>query len=135
MRGLSWGRAKAVAIALLVLLGGLVLPVVGWLAGAVLVWVLPEYSRTQRLLAILAPPGGLASTAVVYEASSVGRVCRGSAPPGVHAVLSCVSQNPALPRPIIILLFFGTFIAALYTFVHLCHPAKAKAEPHWVARI
>lgn len=41
------------------LIGGLVLPVVGWLAGVVLLWLSPRWQLRDKLLATLVWPGGL----------------------------------------------------------------------------
>ena len=52
-------RLETAALVLL-LAGGLLLPVVGWLAGVALAWMSRIWSTRDKLVATLVPPGGLA---------------------------------------------------------------------------
>jgi len=63
--------AMEVATALLLLLGGLVIPVLGWFAGLVLLWVSPRWTRKDKWLATLIWPGGLLAPVVVTLAGGV----------------------------------------------------------------
>jgi len=52
------GALEVVALVLL-LIGGVVIPVVGWLVGVVLLWVSEAWSARDKLIGTLVVPGGL----------------------------------------------------------------------------
>lgn len=51
---------REIAAVVLVLVGGVLLPVVGWFVGAALLWSSDAWSRRDKLIATLLFPGGLA---------------------------------------------------------------------------
>lgn len=53
------GAMEGFAIALL-LIGGLVIPVVGWFIGAILLWISASWSTKEKVIGTLLLPGGLA---------------------------------------------------------------------------
>lgn len=53
-RGLST-RPMIVAISLVVAFGGVLFPLMGWIAGIVMMWVSPVWSRGEKLLTTLVP--------------------------------------------------------------------------------
>lgn len=55
----------AVVTVLLLLAGGIVVPLLGWLVGVVLLWAGGRWSTTDRLIGTLLWPGGLAPAAYV----------------------------------------------------------------------
>ncbi|HVA21252.1 MAG TPA: hypothetical protein VNN74_04055 [Candidatus Micrarchaeia archaeon] len=67
-----------VAALLLLSLGSLVVPVLGWLVGAVLVLLSTRWTRVDKLLGILVWPGGFGALWLF-----------GLAAPGVHSAFSC----------------------------------------------
>jgi hypothetical protein len=72
------GLLEIVAL-LLLLVGGLVLPVVGWLAGVVLLWVSEAWSNRDKLIGTLVVPGGLLPAIVLFFGFGIaaGEVCSG----------------------------------------------------------
>ena len=44
----------------MLLVGGVVLPIVGWFVGAVLLWVSDSWTTNEKLVGTLVVPGGLA---------------------------------------------------------------------------
>jgi len=54
------GSGLDIAALALLLVGGLVLPVVGWIVGVVLLWVSSTWTIGQKILGTLVVPGGLA---------------------------------------------------------------------------
>jgi uncharacterized membrane protein len=52
-------RALEIATLVLLLLGGVVLPVIGWLIGVVLLWVSDAWNSREKLIGTLVVPGGL----------------------------------------------------------------------------
>lgn len=63
--------AMEVVTVLLLLLGGLIVPVLGWFAGVVLLWVSPRWTRKDKVLTTLIWPGGLLAPVVVTLAGGV----------------------------------------------------------------
>jgi uncharacterized membrane protein len=66
------GRAGALELAavLFLLLGGIVIPVVGWFIGVVLLWVSPRWTKRDKLLGTLVWPGGLLAPALLVVAGA-----------------------------------------------------------------
>jgi len=74
------GALEIIAI-LGLLIGGIIVPVVGWLVGVVLLWISPRWKAGDKLLATLVWPGGLLAPLVVFlvlgatALFTVGSVC------------------------------------------------------------
>ena len=64
------GRAGALELAavLFLLLGGIVIPVLGWFIGVVLLWMSPRWTAKDKLLGTLVWPGGLLAPALLLVA-------------------------------------------------------------------
>ena len=64
------GRAGALELAavLFLLLGGIVIPVLGWFVGVVLLWMSPRWTAKDKLLGTLVWPGGLLAPALLLVA-------------------------------------------------------------------
>ncbi|HEX2312929.1 MAG TPA: hypothetical protein VHJ17_04300 [Thermomonospora sp.] len=60
---------------LMLLVGGVVLPVLGWIVGAVLVWASARWSTRDKLLGTLLFPGGLGAAVWVYLTSGESTTC------------------------------------------------------------
>ena len=54
-----------VAALILLNLGGLIVPVVGWFVGVALLWASPRWTRGDKLIGTFVPPGGLAGILLV----------------------------------------------------------------------
>jgi uncharacterized membrane protein len=69
-------RALEIATLILLLVGGVVLPVIGWLVGVVLLWVSDAWNRRDKLIGTLVVPGGLLlPLALLTMATSAGGGC------------------------------------------------------------
>lgn len=62
----DWPGNQELAAVLTLLLGGVVLPVIGWLAGIVLLWASPRWRPADKLLGTLVWPGGLAGVGAAF---------------------------------------------------------------------
>jgi hypothetical protein len=83
----SAGRAGALEICAVIflLIGGLVLPVIGWVIGVVLLWASPRWRTADKLLGTLVWPGGLLAPAALLLFGGLATVtaapaCGGSDP-------------------------------------------------------
>lgn len=63
--GSPLGAVEIVAI-LGLLIGGIILPLVGWLVGVVLLWISPRWKAGDKLLATLVWPGGLLAPVIAF---------------------------------------------------------------------
>ena len=78
--GSPLGALEIIAI-LALLIGGVIVPVVGWLVGVVLLWMSPRWKAGDKLLATLVWPGGLLAPLVAFlllgatAVFTVGSVC------------------------------------------------------------
>jgi uncharacterized membrane protein len=69
-------RALEISTLLLLLVGGVVLPVIGWLIGVVLLWVSDAWDGRDKLIGTLIVPGGLLlPVALLTMATSAGSGC------------------------------------------------------------
>jgi HAAS len=75
----SRGLVEIAAIALL-LVGGLILPVLGWILGAVLLWTSRIWSRRDKVIGTLLLPGGLLIAYLLLALPIGGSAC----PDSVH---------------------------------------------------
>jgi uncharacterized membrane protein len=87
------GALDVVALILL-LLGGVVVPVIGWLVGVVLLWISSAWTARQKLLGTLVVPGGLALPAgLLLFATSSKSTCYQQPIPGAQDQMICTSGS------------------------------------------
>jgi hypothetical protein len=134
------GRPGALELAavLFLLLGGIVIPFLGWVIGVVLLWLSPRWTTRDKLLGTLVWPGGLLAPALLVVAAAAAgllaaseTICvsdpvvapLGSAPQNVHqAATHCTtSGGVGLPPWLVITLSLVLLILAV-------------AGPIWTAR-
>jgi hypothetical protein len=109
----------------LLLAGGVVVPVAGWLAGVVLLWASPSWSRPRKALGTLILPGGLAAPLLVAALTTVDRRCVRTADLGGHLLSeTCTSSGGEaatwLSNGVVAALVVAPICAALY----LAHTAR-----------
>ena len=130
--------ALEIAAVLFLLLGGIVIPFLGWAIGVVLLWLSPRWTTRDKLLGTLVWPGGLLTPALLLVAGAAAgllatssTICTddpvvaplGSAPQNVHqAAAHCTtSGGVGLPPWLFITLSLIVLILAV-------------AGPIWTAR-
>lgn len=92
------GGAREMLAIVLLLVGGIVVPVLGWLVGVALLWSSPVWTRRDRLIGTLVVPGGLAL------------------PFGIGFV---AMVEPALPTLVVSMVLVLSSFAAVATAVYL----------------
>jgi hypothetical protein len=103
-------------------LGGIVIPVLGWLVGVVLLWASKVWTFREKLIGTLVVPGGLAAIPIfALVAASSGTSCGGG-----RVSSGCTSSAPSLPNLISIPLLAILAIAALATPVFLGRRARLR---------
>jgi uncharacterized membrane protein len=85
------GRAGGMELAavLFLLLGGIVIPVLGWFVGVVLLWMSPRWTARDKLLGTLVWPGGLLAPALLAAAGAAAGLLATS-------VTTCTSGGPVV---------------------------------------
>jgi uncharacterized membrane protein len=101
--GLEW------AAIILLLIGGIVIPFVGWIVGALLLWVSHAWTLRDKLIGTLVLPGGLLAAVVLVVELAAGavQVCRS---PGVNGAGQTCTGGVSDAHKI---LLFGLFVAAV----------------------
>lgn len=113
-------RLQRVIVALAVVLGGFFPLYIGWFFGVALVLVLPGYSARSKILAILAPPGGLLAVAIILGHGQ-GSACSGT----VGHPLTC-AVTAGLPLGLMWPLAVAATVAVMYTFAQLCQSPRSR---------
>jgi hypothetical protein len=110
-------RGSAVDIVALVLLlvGGIVLPVVGWVIGVVLLWISETWTTTEKVIGTLIVPGGLALPLFLTLVTGYTESCSG--PPG--GPLTCTGGPSQAAQVLGTILVIVLFIAPLATTAFL----------------
>lgn len=113
-------RGLEAAALVLLLIGGFVF-VVGWIAGVVLLWMSARWTVWEKVLGTLVWPGGLA-TPVLFGGLMGGEVCRTSTDPGGVTTI-CEAGSSALGTSLFVL----SLVAPLVMVVFLGMRASRRA--------
>jgi uncharacterized membrane protein len=85
-----------VAAVVLLPIGGIVVPFIGWVVGVILLWASKAWTLRDKLIGTLLVPGGLLLPAYLLLIASSSEVCS-SGPAGTpsEGVTTCVQSGPA----------------------------------------
>jgi hypothetical protein len=110
------GAIDVVAL-VLVLIGGVVIPVLGWLIGVVLLWVSEIWTTREKLIGTLVVPGGLALPVFLMSYPASSEICASinGAPP------TCTGGPSTAFQAFMIALLVVLILAPLATTVFLAH--------------
>jgi uncharacterized membrane protein len=128
LRGQS---AAAVATLVLLLVGGIVIPFVGWIVGVVLLWVSSLWSTREKLIGTLVVPGGLLPAAYLFLASFSVESCSSEIDPRTQAVVgeTCTGGTSTAGQVLGIALFVVVLVAPFATTVYLSRRLRRGAVP------
>lgn len=109
--GLKPRKRTWVEIATLVLLpvGAVIIPVLGWFIGVILLWVSDAWNTRDKLLGTFVVPGGLALPFVLTETAGSGETCLSSFDNGGQLISRTCSGGPSDFARV----FWPTFVIAL----------------------
>jgi hypothetical protein len=111
------GSALDVVALVLLLIGGVVLPVVGWVVGVVLLWISETWTITEKVIGTLIVPGGLALPIFLTLVTGYTETCSG--PPG--GPLTCTGGPSQAAQVLGTILVIVLFVAPLATTAFLAH--------------
>lgn len=116
---------------ILLLVGGLLLPFVGWLIGIVLLWASHAWTLRDKLIGTLVLPGGLMLPVFLLTAawSATAIDCDRGVTTTEHTeyFVVCGSDTPLTGSVWLLLLVGVLFVAPLLATVHLIR--RARTEP------
>jgi hypothetical protein len=72
------GRGLEIAALLVMLLGGAIIPVIGWLAGVALLWASNVWTTREKLIGTLVPPGGIGVALILFLVGGSVETCSSS---------------------------------------------------------
>jgi hypothetical protein len=109
------GSALDIVALVLLLIGGVVLPVVGWVIGVVLLWISETWTTTEKVIGTLIVPGGLALPLFLTLFTASVETCSGA--PGEP--LTCTGGPSQATQVLGTILVIVLFIAPLATTAFL----------------
>jgi hypothetical protein len=126
------GGALEVVALILVLLGGAIIPVLGWLAGVALLWASRAWTVRDKLIGTLVPPGGLASVFFVYFLAGSFRKCdaRVVDPASHETVLRCHGGTSGPAGLLLTALLVVLTVAPFVTTVYLARRMRSQRSAH-----
>ena len=80
---------------IILLVGGLLIPVLGWAAGVVLLWTSRAWTRRDKLIGTLVIPGGLMIPVLMLTAGLTAQASEAAAPPRPLPSRAPTSAPPA----------------------------------------
>lgn len=98
---------ELVAVVLL-LIGGIVLPVLGWVIGVVLLWASAQWTMRDKLIGTLVVPGGLAVAAWTLFFASGTSVCTSD------GTCQTSGMSPAFGATLALIGTIGPIASAIY---------------------
>jgi len=129
--GVGGRRARPLEIAALILLpiGGVVLPVLGWLVGVTLLWISDTWTTRDKLIGTLVVPGGLLlPLALGVLGSGSGSCIEMSSGGGPTTVRNCADDGSDIDF-LKVALIAVLVLAPLATTAYLALRMKARPKP------
>lgn len=123
-QGKTRGSGWDVAALVMLLVGGLILPVVGWFVGVVLLWTSETWSTGEKLLGTLLVPGGLALPLFLVTVGTSGKSCGGE----VGGPLTCTGGNGAGSAAATVLVI-ALFVVPIAVVAYLARRRSQVAAP------
>jgi uncharacterized membrane protein len=110
------GAALDVVAVILLLIGGVILPVIGWVVGVVLLWSSTVWTSREKLVGTLVVPGGLALPLfLMLFATSDGGVCVEES----AGTVTCTGGTSAAQQVLMITLVALLLLAPIATAIFL----------------
>jgi hypothetical protein len=126
------GFMEVMALILLPI-GGVILPIIGWIAGVILLWVSTAWSTRDKVIGTLVVPGGLAAAAfMMLIPVSMQSCARDTNGRGRVIVESCAAGGPSGLEQfglwvLLAFLVIGPIASAIYLGYRLRHRPAATA--------
>ena len=101
----------------------------GWVAGVLILWTSPTWSRRDKLIATFVPPAGL--VALFFGLVATLRAAAGCSGHvlALHALAGCTTRGVTLPLGVAILLVVAGLAAHLLPPIHLMRTRHRQRSP------
>jgi hypothetical protein len=96
----------------------------GWIAGVLILWASPTWSRRDKLIATFVPPAGL--VALFFGLVAALRAAAACSGPTTLASTACTTKGPALPLGVAIVLVVAGLAAHLLPPIHLMRTRRQQ---------
>ncbi len=96
----------------------------GWIAGVLILWTSPTWSRRDKLIATIVPPAGLA--ALFFGLVAALHAAAGCPGPATLASTTCTTKGFTLPLGVAILLVVAGLAAHLLPPIHLMRTRRQQ---------
>lgn len=131
--GVRSRRAGFTEVAAIVLLpiGGVVIPVLGWVAGVIALWVSDAWTVRDKLIGTLVIPGGLLVPVYLMLATGSSTSCSSSFDSAGRVISRSCSggDGSALSQALAVVLMVALVLAPLLTAVYLGRRMRTPATP------
>jgi uncharacterized membrane protein len=117
------GRGLEVATLALLLVGGVVVPVVGWLVGVVLLWASDVWTTREKLIGTLVVPGGLALPLFLLATATYSESCSAV----VGGPVTCTGGPSQAMQVIGSIVVTALFLAPLVTTAYLARRMRRSS--------
>ncbi|MDQ3865844.1 MAG: DUF1700 domain-containing protein [Actinomycetota bacterium] len=121
-----------IAALVLLLVGGVLLPVVGWFIGVALLWASAVWTTREKLVGTLVVPGGLALPLFLAVFPAYSSECSGEVDPETGAAIpgteACTGGPPEALEVLGPILFVILLIAPLVTTIYLARSLRREAR-------
>lgn len=123
-------RALEIAALVMLLVGGIVLPIVGWLVGVVLLWISDAWSTRDKLLGTFVLPGGLLAPLGLGLVSVDAENCSQVIQPATGVVTEVCTGGTSTSLQILwLVLVVALILAPIATTVYLARRMRRRYQP------
>jgi hypothetical protein len=123
------GWLEPVALVLL-LIGGVILPIVGWFAGLVLLWASQIWTTRDKLIGTFVVPGGLAPAFYYLFAAGYDQACVSEFDPVTNTTTESCTGGPSDLRFVLGIVIFAVLVLGpIATTAYLSRRMKRRSHP------
>jgi hypothetical protein len=116
-------RGLEVATLVLLLVGGVVVPILGWLVGVVLLWASEVWTTREKLIGTLVVPGGLALPLFLLAMGAYSESCSAV----VGEPVTCTGGPSQAMQVVGAIIVIALFLAPLVTTVYLARRVRRSS--------
>ena len=120
--------ALEIAAVIALLVGGIVIPVIGWVVGVVLLWMSPVWRTRDKLLATLVWPGGLAAAIFALFVVGAGALFTTQACTSVGSTTHCTPAPipPWLAIALAVVVLIASVAGPILVTIRLLRQARNR---------
>lgn len=135
--GIQPKKSGAVEVGALILLpiGGVIVPILGWVVGVILLWISEVWSKREKLIGTFLVPGGLALPVYLigFFSLDAGESCVSNRGPGARIRETCSGGASSLESILLVLILILLVVTPLVTTAYLARRMRrrSKSDARW----